>query len=135
MGNYLNDQIKAYENDIEAQEKTLVELYKKLSDSFGDNDAYWNNFLFVSNKVTKSEQDLLTLRRSLYELNGLKHIYNDYVSNYEVAINVAEYQTEIISSESLINNNFLVLIILIISLIIAIFVIYIGQKLVKRNQI
>lgn len=139
VGNYLNDQIKAYENDIEAQEKTLVELYKKIEsfNNLGDRDAYWNNFLFVSNKVTKSEQDLLTLRRSLYELNGLKHIYNDYVSNYEVAINIVEYQTEIISSESLINNNnFLVLIILIISLIIAIFVIYIESEISqKRNQI
>ena len=64
------------------QEVALVNLYKKIESfsNLGDRDAYWNNFLFVSNQVTKSEQDLLALKRSLYELNGLQNIYNDYVS-------------------------------------------------------
>ena len=59
------------------------------------------------------------------------------VSNYDYPINILEFQTEIISSESLINNNkILILTILIMSLIIGIFVIYIQSEInQKRNQI
>ena len=63
VANHLNDQIKTYEEDIKAQEIALVDLYKKLSllITWGY-DAYWNNFLFVSNQVTQNEQNLVILK-------------------------------------------------------------------------
>ena len=55
VANHLNDQIKTHEKDIKAQEIALVDLYKKIEsfNNLGDRDAYWNNFLFVSNQLPK----------------------------------------------------------------------------------
>ena len=64
VANHLNDQIKTHEKDIKAQEIALVDLYKKIEsfNNLGDRDAYWNNFLFVSNQVTQNEQNLVILK-------------------------------------------------------------------------
>ena len=138
VANHLNDQIKTHEKDIKAQEIALVDLYKKIEsfNNLGDRDAYWNNFLFVSNQVTQNEQNLVILKRNLYELNSFKNIYNEYVNNYEIPIRILEFKTKIETSESLINNNaFMTLVILIISLIIGIIVIYIQLEINhKKNQ-
>ena len=125
MANHLNDQIKTHEKDIKAQEIALVDLYKKIEsfNNLGDRDAYWNNFLFVSNQVTQNEQNLVILKGNLYELNSFKNIYNEYVNNYEIPIRILEFKTKIETTESLINNNaFMTLVILIISLIIGIII-------------
>ena len=138
VANHLNEQIKTHEKDIKAQEIALVELYKKIEsfNNLGDRDAYWNNFLFVSNQVTQNEQNLVILKRNLYELNSFKNIYNDYVNNYEIPIKILEFKTKIKTSESLINNNALMtLVILIISLLIGIIVVYIQSEInQKKNQ-
>ena len=138
VANHLNDQIKTHEKDIKAQEIALVDLYKKIEsfNNLGDRDAYWNNFLFVSNQVTQNEQNLVILKRNLYELNSFKNIYNEYVNNYEIPIRILEFKTKIETSESLINNNaFMTLVILIISLIIGIIVVYIQLEINhKKNQ-
>ena len=137
VANHLNDQIKTYEEDLESQEVALVNLYKKIESfsNLGDRDAYWNNFLFVSNQVTQNEQNLVILKRNLYELNSFKNIYNDFLQNYEIPIKVLEFQTEINSSESLINNNSLIaLVILIISLITGIIFVYVQLEISKKNK-
>lgn len=138
VANHLNDQIKTHEKDIKAQEIALVDLYKKIEsfNNLGDRDAYWNNFLFVSNQVTQNEQNLVILKRNLYELNSFKNIYNEYVNNYEIPIRILEFKTKIETTESLINNNaFMTLVILIISLIIGIIVVYIQLEINhKKNQ-